>query len=122
MKTFNTLYVNVLMLNGINVNVNKYISTLTISNITTEIHEIVEDYVNLFHVDTTSNSFLITIPLASENQNTTISISDRAGNASVNNISLEVDENDFLKSPSVISTNYGTIKLISDGINTWIRI
>lgn len=121
-STFNKIDVVSLSLNGEEIPLNTYFPTTINSETIIETHVLVENVINLFCVDTTINSYSILLPIASENPNTTITIADKIGNASVNNIVIEVDVLDILRSPTTITTDFGSYQLISDGISTWNKI
>lgn len=73
---------------------------------------------NIFLVDTSLGEFTVTLPPISNNL--MITITDNMGLSSIptNNINILTSNGDILRAQSVISTDYGSIRLVSIG-NYW---
>lgn len=72
-------------------------------------------------VITSATTITVTLPPASGIGNRVYVIKDKSGNASTNNITIIPDGSDTIDNISnfVISINYESIHLITDGINNW---
>jgi len=76
-------------------------------------------------VDTSANLVTITLPLASiSGSGKVLVIKDESGNSSVNNITIAVTGVDSIDTRHgyVMSANFESITVVSDGVNGWFII
>ena len=69
--------------------------------------------------DTSSNTITMTLPLALTATNQTFYVVDETENASINNITIETSGSDTLNGAlnKIISTDYTSIQIYSDGVS-----